>query len=145
VQLRVEPASEDSLTEIVGWRYESPYDLYDGDGLLPKNPERFFEARSDGGDLVGFYYFEERDGALFYGLGLRPELTGKGHGLEFLRAGMEFGRKRFRPSRFILDVAAFNRRAIKVYERAGFRITGRHVRRFERWGDVDFIDMEEPP
>ena len=30
-----------------------------------------------------------------------------------------------------------------VYERAGFRIIGRHMRRFERWGEVEFIDMEE--
>jgi RimJ/RimL family protein N-acetyltransferase len=135
--------SEAFLTEMVRWHDEPPYDFYDGDGVLPTNPERFFEARNEGGELVGFYYFEERKDALFYGLGLRPELMGKGHGLEFLRTGLEFGRKRFRPSRIILDVAAFNERAMRVYERARFRITGRHVRRFERWGDVEFIDMEE--
>ena len=42
-------------------------------------------------------------------------------------------------------MAAFNERAIKVYERAGFRITGRHVRVFARWGDVEFVEMEEGP
>ena len=30
-----------------------------------------------------------------------------------------------------------------VLERGGFRRTGRHVRRFERWGDVPFVEMEE--
>jgi ribosomal protein S18 acetylase RimI-like enzyme len=38
---------------------------------------------------------------------------------------------------------ASNERAIKVYERAGFQVTGRHVRTFPEFGDIEFIDMEE--
>ena len=43
--------------------------------------------------------------------------------------------------RITLAVAAFNARAIRVYERCGFAETGRHTRRL---GDRDweFIDME---
>jgi hypothetical protein len=29
-----------------------------------------------------------------------------------------------------------------VYERAGFRRTGEHVRTFARWGEVPFVEME---
>lgn len=72
-----------------------------------------------------------------------PDLTGRGLGLDFFRAGLEFGRRRFSPERIVLSVAAFNVRPRVVYERAGFRLVGRHVRRFERWGDVEFLDMEE--
>jgi hypothetical protein len=32
-----------------------------------------------------------------------------------------------------------------VYEQAGFRETGRHVRTFARWGDLEFVEMEESP
>jgi RimJ/RimL family protein N-acetyltransferase len=39
-------------------------------------------------------------------------------------------------------VAAFNERAIRVYARAGFRETGRKLRSFPRWGEVEFVDME---
>ena len=31
----------------------------------------------------------------------------------------------------------------RFYERAGFRRTGAHVRRFRRWSDVEFVEMEE--
>jgi RimJ/RimL family protein N-acetyltransferase len=125
------------------WRYEPPYDFYDGDADPILNPERFYEARDEEGTLIGHYYFDLQGDTLEYGLGLSPELTGRGLGLEFFVAGLEFGRERFSPERVVLYVAAFNERARIVYERAGFRVVGRHVRRFERWGDVEFLDMEE--
>ena len=143
MNLTIEPASAETLAELETWRYEPPYDFYDGDVEPVLNPERFFEARDERGSLVGFYYFEEKGDALEIGLGLRPDHAGRGLGLEFFRAGVEFGRARFRPARVILAVAAFNDRARIVYERAGFRVVGRHVRTFERWGDVEFVDMEE--
>jgi RimJ/RimL family protein N-acetyltransferase len=143
VRLRIQQASEETLRELETWRYEPPYDFYNGDEEPVLNPERFFEAHDADGSLVGHYYFEEKGDALEIGLGLRPELAGRRLGLEFFRAGVEFGRSRFRPKRIILAVAAFNERARIVYERAGFRVVGRHVRHFERWGDVEFLDMEE--
>jgi [ribosomal protein S18]-alanine N-acetyltransferase len=141
--LTIQPASAETLAELETWRYEPPYDFYNGDEDPVLNPERFFEAVGEDGSLVGFYYFEEKGTALEIGLGLRPELVGRGLGLEFFRAGVEYGRRRFGPARIILAVAAFNERAQIVYERAGFRVIGRHMRRFERWGEVEFVDMEE--
>ena len=140
--LEIAPASDATVAEMIRWRYEPPYDFYDGDGVPPLNPERFFEARDDAGRLVGFYYFEPRAEALFFGLGLRPELTGRGLGLSFVRAGLDFARRHYRPDRVVLDVAAFNERAIAVYERAGFRATGRRLKRFHRLGEVEVVDME---
>ena len=143
MKLTIQPASAETFAAMGSWRYAPPYDFYDGDVDPVLNPERFYEALDEDGSLVGNYYFEEKGDALEIGLGLRPELTGRGLGLEFLLAGIEYGRRLRRPSRVILNVAAFNERAIKVYERAGFRETGRHVRRFERWGEVAFVEMEQ--
>lgn len=142
MKLTIGPASESTIRDIGGWRYGPPFEFYDGDDEPPLNPERFFEARDAAGNLVGFYYFEERGDAMFYGLGLHPDLVGRRLGLEFVRRGLEYGREHLRPRRVILDVAAFNERAIKVYERAGFRETGRKMRTFPRWGEVEFVDME---
>jgi [ribosomal protein S18]-alanine N-acetyltransferase len=144
VKLRIEPATPELLAERAAWRYPPPYDFYDDDGIPPKNPERFYGVYDEDGAAVGFFYFEERGDALFYGLGLRPDLTGRGLGLEFVDAGIEFAMEEFGRKRVVLDVAEFNERAIRVYERAGFRRTGSHLRFFERSGEIPFVDLERP-
>jgi len=141
--VKIERMTAADFAELATWRYEPPYAFYDGDQEEPLDPERFFAARADGGEVIGFYYYEPNGDVLDYGLGLRPDLTGRALGLDFFRSGLEFGHEQYRPSLIRLHVAAFNERAIKVYERAGFREVGRHVRSFERWGDVEYITMDE--
>lgn len=139
----IAPVSPEEMDAISGWAYEPPYDFYDGRHEPVRNPERFHAAHDAEGSVVGFYYFEVKGRVLEYGLGLRPDLTGQGHGLEFFKAGLEYGREQFRPEQIVLAVATFNERAIKVYERAGFARTGKHVRNLPGFGEVEFIDMEE--
>jgi ribosomal-protein-alanine N-acetyltransferase len=141
--IRIEPTSAETETERATWRYPPPYDFYDGDVEPVLNPERFYGAFDDAGELIGFYYFEPKPPDLDYGLGLRPDLTGQGLGLQFFLAGLEFARARFKPSRVFLHVAEFNQRAIRVYERAGFRVVSSHVRKFERFGEVPFLTMSD--
>jgi [ribosomal protein S18]-alanine N-acetyltransferase len=143
MNLRIEEMSEASHLEMRSWRYPPPFDFYDGDVDPPLNPERYFAARDDEAGLVGFYYFEQKPPDLDYGLGLRPDLVGLGLGLDFFRAGLKFARERYRPRRVYLHVAEFNERARKVYERAGFEVVSRHVRSFERFGEVPFLTMAE--
>lgn len=134
------PMTDREAREIAAWHYEPPYDFYDmaqdpedlEELLDPEKRRDYFAAfSSDGAELVGFVCFgaEARvptgpydgDGDLDVGLGLRPDLTGRGSGLPFLLAGLEFARDRLSPAGFRLSVATFNERAISVYERAGFR------------------------
>ena len=143
MKITISELSQEGHVEMRSWRYPPPYDFYDGDVDPPLNPERFFGAFDEDGGLVGFYYFEEKPPDLDYGLGLRPDLVGRRLGLEFFRAGLDFARERYRPRRVCLHVAEFNERARKVYERAGFVEVSRHVRSFERFGDVVFVTMAE--
>jgi [ribosomal protein S18]-alanine N-acetyltransferase len=131
--------NEEEARAIAGWRYEAPYDFYDvandPEGLEellgPPERRRGYYAVLSGGELVGFVCFGQGgqvpsfeyadDGSLDIGLGLRPDLTGRGLGLDFLMAGLEFGRRHFAPTGFRLAVATFNERAIRLYEHAGFR------------------------
>lgn len=143
--MKIEPADDGMFRERAGWRYPPPYDFYNDDGEPVKNPERFLAVRDDDDSLIGFYYFEKDRDALFYGLGLRPDLTGRGFGESFVRVGLDHVRARYGPRRVVLDVAAFNQRAIRVYRRVGFVETGRHTETFDHHGEVEFIDMERRP
>lgn len=55
------------------------------------------------------------------GLGMKPELTGKGLGKMFLQAGIAFAVKECKPKTFRLSVATFNTRAITLYKNIGFQ------------------------
>jgi RimJ/RimL family protein N-acetyltransferase len=143
MEIRIKEASEKTHRLLATWRYPPPFDFYDGDVEPVLNPERFFEARDEQGDLIGFYYFEPKPPDLDYGLGLRPDLTGQGPGREFFHAGLAFARERYEPRQVFLHVASFNERARRVYERAGFRVVSSHVRTFERFGEVEFVTMAE--
>jgi RimJ/RimL family protein N-acetyltransferase len=138
----ITPLRTEDAAVLDDWRYDPPYEFYNGEDDPVLNPERFFVARG-GDEIVGFYYFDPREDTVEIGLGLRPDLTGKGLGLEFFLDGVAFAHDRFPGRRVTLNVAAFNARAITVYERAGFRRTGEHVRTFDRWGEVSFVEMEE--
>jgi RimJ/RimL family protein N-acetyltransferase len=143
VRLTISEMTEEGHNELASWRYPPPYDFYDGDVDPVLNPERYFAARDEEGELVGFYYFEAKPPDLDFGLGLRPDLTGRGLGLEFFLAGLAFAYERYEPRRVFLHVAEFNERARRVYERAGFVVVSRHARSFERFGEVPFLTMAE--
>jgi ribosomal-protein-alanine N-acetyltransferase len=143
MELTIEPASDDVYRRLREWRYPPPYDFYDGDVDPSLNPERYFAALDPDGELVGFYYFEQKEPDLDFGLGLRPDLVGQGLGLEFFLAGLAYARERYRPRRVYLHLAEFNERARIVYERAGFQVVSRHVRSFERFGEVPFLTMAD--
>jgi ribosomal-protein-alanine N-acetyltransferase len=60
------------------------------------------------------------DGKAELGLGLKPELTGKGLGINFINAVLENITFLNGVNDFTLSVALFNKRAIKAYEAVGF-------------------------
>lgn len=128
----------DDARAISRWRYGEPYSVYDGD---PTSVASLLEPRflyhsvyDERGELAGYFCFGEdarvasgrrlgvyeKETALDIGLGMRPDLTGRGLGEEFVRAGLRFAKETYSPPAFRLTVAAFNHRAIRVYERVGF-------------------------
>ncbi len=127
--VEIRQTREAEAVAIAEWRYEPPYSFYDATAdlddlalLLSEETRagRHFSAFDENGELAGFFSYTLEGDDVIVGLGLRPDLTGRGLGLAFVEAGLAFARERFGPSRFRLSVATFNERAIRVYERAGF-------------------------
>ena len=54
------------------------------------------------------------------GLGMNPNLVGKGNGYEFCSYIMKFIEENFKGTPIRLTVAKFNQRAIHLYEKLGF-------------------------
>ena len=153
------PIDESEVAVVTGWTYPPPFDFYDWDPdddprLLTLPVARYFVARDEAGALAGFACFGEsaqvpsgaaaglyRDDLLDIGLGLRPDLTGRGLGLAYVQEVIALGTALFAPVGFRLSVAAFNQRAIRTYQRAGFVVSGSfdHLHKGE---NVQFFVME---
>ncbi|CAM4332867.1 acetyltransferase [Bacillus manliponensis] len=133
IQIKREEANE-----IASWQYEEPYELYSFsysketiEGLLGGT---YYSYRNEEGELIGYFCFGEEaqvpggrdanlyggEGVIDIGLGMKPQLTGKGLGEQFLHTGIDFAERKFQPKQLRLSVASFNKRAIRLYENAGF-------------------------
>ena len=147
---RFRPMSQADSEAIALWHYPEPFSFYDWSAdpddlaelLDPAlRGDAYFAVEDEDADLVGFFAFKPKDGGtLDVGLGLRPDRTGHGLGGGFLDSGLEYARRRFAPELFTLSVASFNRRAITVYERAGF-VSVRVFTHRTNGGEWEFVEM----
>ncbi|WP_407272240.1 GNAT family N-acetyltransferase [Radiobacillus sp. PE A8.2] len=113
------------------WKYEGIYAFYDmvadqddlKEFLDPQQRQDLVYAAIQNDDLIGFLTTSpSQDGkSIEIGLGLKPDLTGKGMGVSFVEEGIAFIIRNYTPELITLAVAEFNQRAIKVYEKAGFK------------------------
>ena len=121
---------EQDIKSIARWQYDPPYSQYNGQYVVgPVWKLRlyrflrfdYYVVDDEHGNLIGTFTFQKlAPRKVIIGLGMRPDLTGQGHGLAFVQAGLAFARKQYNPRSFHLNVAPFNKRAMKVYKRAGF-------------------------
>ena len=130
------PIDEPTARAIARWRYEPPYDIYNLEDSAESiqyaldTQYNYHVMLNQDSELVGFCSFGE-DGqvpggdysakALDIGMGIRPDLTGRGHGRNFASAVLNFAQKTFHPTTFRVTIAAFNRRARRVWEKNGFK------------------------
>src|SRR2546429_6711353 len=132
MKFKIAPMSQADAVAVARWHYPDSYSFYDWtadneDAALLLDAERrkgrFFSMQDEKGKLVGFFELRKLGNDVVIGLGLHPELTGRGLGGDFLEAGIAVAHRKFKPTRFRLSVATFNKRAIKVFDRAGFTTT----------------------
>ncbi|MBT8241970.1 MAG: GNAT family N-acetyltransferase [Acidimicrobiia bacterium] len=135
MDLEIRPATADHVEEFVAWRYEAPYDVYDITDPLPSAVDYFLRenvachAIVSSQELVGFCTFgsdaqvpggDYGEDALDIGLGVRPDLTGKGLGRVVIGAVVDLARNRAGGSMLRVTIAAANERALRAWRSAGF-------------------------
>ncbi|TDL96604.1 GNAT family N-acetyltransferase [Macrococcus carouselicus] len=107
--------------QICQWHYDRPYDTYN---MTPGDfsSDSLFYSVKDGTEIIGMLKLYYNEGTCSLGLGMRPDLTGQGKGLEFVQSAIQFIEEQG-SSLIQLAVATSNVRAIKVYTRCGFEET----------------------
>lgn len=124
---RLEPMARVAAEEIRHWAYEAEYAAYNFEGapddwLMDEanwGTEQF--CLVDGGAVLGQVACQAEGDALWVGWSMNPKLCGQGHGSEFVCKCVSALRERTRHSgRILLRVAAWNQRAIRAYQKAGF-------------------------
>ena len=129
MQFQIFPMSQSDAKKIANCHYEGIYSFYDMENdpedlqelLSPeKRGENYWSVYSNE-VLIGFFALSHNDFSVEIGLGLHPDLTGKGLGSTFLNEIEQFILNSFSDvSILCLSVASFNIRAQKVYQRAGY-------------------------
>jgi RimJ/RimL family protein N-acetyltransferase len=137
MQLFVRDMNEDLARQILTWTYENPYELYNNEltdeAMREILSNSYFAVVDDANELVGFFCIGEAAqvpiGALFgvyqeylidIGIGMKPELTGKGLGYTFFSFILKVIKEVFEPNSIRLTVVKTNSRAIHLYEKFGF-------------------------
>lgn len=136
--MKIVSMTPEQAVEIAGWQYEEPYSIYNMEGSEACIRElldgSYYSVLGREGELSGYFcygisaqvpagndfqVYEQKD-LMDIGLGMKPELCGRGNGAAFVLEGIEFGKKTFGVSGFRLTVAAVNARAVAAYGKAGF-------------------------
>lgn len=125
----IETMTQESAEEIAdNWKYQGEYAFYD----MTADPEdyeelvrpdlrkdHYFQVVADG-ELLGFCCIFQEDAIIEFGLGMHPEIVGKGQGVAFSQAILTFIQQNYSYTTLRLAVATFNQRAINVYRKIGF-------------------------
>lgn len=150
--IKIEMLSQDNAETIANdWHYKGVYSFYN----MVEDPEdfeeiissslrgnRYFQVVNDD-ELIGYFCVEQLPAKkVEIGLGLKPDLTGKGLGLSFLEMIESFILKQQKYQTLVLSVVSFNERAIKVYLKAGYVRVGSEIAASNN-SEYEFIMLEK--
>ena len=135
--LTFDPMNEERARAILSWRYEPPYGIYNASARVERRWIKLFidpacayyTMVNPGGELEAYCCFgrearvpggDYREDALDMGLGVHPFNTGRGFGMTYVGAVLDFARSNYPRGRYRVTVASFNKRALRVWSKAGF-------------------------
>ncbi|WP_156288702.1 GNAT family N-acetyltransferase [Oceanobacillus salinisoli] len=155
MQFTIKNMTENYAIEVLCWKYEKPYDFYNNvltsGAIMELLTYKYYVVLDDYNSLIGYFctgrpaqvpagdgHGAYKEDCIDVGIGMHPELTGKGKGSVFFSNVLRFLKEKHRGKDIRLTVATFNTRAIRLYEKVGF------VRDFTFMSDdVEFITMKK--
>lgn len=153
----VRAVTEPDIREFVTWRYEPPYEDYKISQPVDEAVEYFLRPSTNchvimsDGELAAFITFgsdarvpggDYSAPGLDIGMGLKPSLTGRGHGRLYVDAVVQFARDSFDVEPLRVTIAAHNQRAIRVWSNLGFTETRRFHSPEKILGGDTFVILE---
>nr|WP_082761246.1 GNAT family N-acetyltransferase [Clostridium sp. ATCC 25772] len=105
------------------------------------NDNNVFSVYSDKNELVGNCAIYLSDKVTF-SVQLRPSLTSKGLGKEFLTSILNCIKERYNLKTIGLSVLKFNERAIRLYKSLDFKVTNEFIGKTVK-GEMEFLAMEK--
>ena len=131
MELVFRPLTQMHALEIANeWKYDGIYSFYDMTADAEdyeqfidedlRNQNDHYEALENN-ELVGFFCVIQENASSEIGLGMRPDICGKGKGKQFVEQILDFLERNYKFNELVMHVASFNQRAIKVYRSCGFK------------------------
>lgn len=135
--LRVRPTTESDAEEIAAWRYDVPWSVYDvtAADLRSELADYRTVVAAARGEVVGFYCtgpaarvagLSVEDQTIDLGVGLRPDLVGRGMGQQFARAVLDDLRQNRGARRVRVVVQSWNERSARLALSMGLVVVGSH-------------------
>lgn len=155
MNFKLESLTEDHAKQICDWKYENEYSVYNppkwniiikqrwGIAIEAKRKSEFIAAINEYDDLCGYIRFINNDDYVLVGLGLKPSICGQGLGYSLMELLKQECKKRYGSKKIALEVRSFNKRAIKCYRKAEFKIVDTYNKN-TLVGYDEFIKMEFP-
>lgn len=154
MKFQITGLSEAQAKEICDeWVYEGEYAVYNvswADAVkqrwsIADEKKRAYQFRGvfdANNSLIGFFRMtEDEQNGVEIGMGMRPDLCGRGLGTAFVDVVTAYSQRQHPQKKLYLEVRSFNHRAIKCYQRAGYTVNCLHEKTTPT-GKVAYIRME---
>ncbi len=149
--LEFHKTTEDEKYIICDWKYDGDYAIYNNPSYEEQiknhqgfaNPRNNFYSFLDGTKLIGYINLIEEDSGVFFGIGVNPVFCDQGYGQRISKSACKLSHQLYPGKPIYLEVRTWNTRAVKCYEKAGFRIIGDPIKRTTPIGEGMFFHMAE--
>ncbi len=130
--MRLDKFTLEDAKDICNWKYDGFYSIYNepsweemvntGRKLCLKEvrDNEYVKVLDDNNNYIGYGRIREILGCYLIGVAMKPEYTGKGLGSEFVNTIIKDLH-----GRLVIEVREENKRAIKCYEKVGFKVINR--------------------